>query len=771
MVKNPYQRIVNLTSLISFVLLLLAASVQAIAPGSGWKRTIGPNGEVRTLFGSESLPLPGTTPQARAQAFLRQQATTFRLSPDLAELELDAVRHDRLGDHVRFRHQIAGLEVVGEAAEVHLRGDRAYLTSSNVKALVLDPLFLALTREAALAVLLSLDGSGPQLSSLLPLSSKLPLTPTTPGEAVIWPVGERGLAAWRFQVSDARGLPYTALVDAESHVHLQPRFHDFNVPIYPKNPISTPVREIRTLTGLDASSMLKGPYADVKMKSTFGFRGPTAGTRIGEAGEGFRFHPGDGKMAAVNAFYHVNRVHDFYESLGVTGLDDYALPILVRFQYSDGQPFDSAVYAYPDPTTRGVLLIGVGPEGEDYGLDSDVLYHEYTHYTAAQINEGFTNSVSLENGALNEGFADFGASTLSGDACTAEFFSPLNDPEGRACLRDLRTRRRYPKDTGETTVRDRMSGYTGFTEPHVLGELISGTLWDLRNALGAEKSNHLFVSILSLLNGASGLPDVRATLLSADQQLYASADAATIEAVFDARGIGTQAAKYLAPDAFTTLNSKATVFIGPLFQGGGEFRAFLEPMDLGATLVAGRNYTLSGAVVDRTASSVTLKVLDALGQPMADLTKTQGVTSRTAAVDMLDGSLGEGRYFSFPLTFPQSAVGQTATLSMTFTTGTATWTNTASVQVVAESGPAPLLTPEPAQTEIRPLGDVDGDRRLTTADAVLALRLVVGLDPQEDARVLPADLYPAFDEGTTGDDRVSLPDVITLLRRIVGLKQ
>lgn len=58
-------------------------------------------------------------------------------------------------------------------------------------------------------------------------------------------------------------------------------------------------------------------------------------------------------------------------------------------------------------------------------------------------------------------------------------------------------------------------------------------------------------------------------------------------------------------------------------------------------------------------------------------------------------------------------------------------------------------------------GDVDGDGRLTTADARTALRIAVGLDPLTDKACALADL--------TGDRRVTTADARLILRKCIGL--
>lgn len=69
-------------------------------------------------------------------------------------------------------------------------------------------------------------------------------------------------------------------------------------------------------------------------------------------------------------------------------------------------------------------------------------------------------------------------------------------------------------------------------------------------------------------------------------------------------------------------------------------------------------------------------------------------------------------------------------------------------------------------------GDVNGDGRVTVADAVLALRLMLGLNPPTERAVLAADTAPPRSPiWASGDGRITVGDVILVLRRAIGLAQ
>jgi len=66
-------------------------------------------------------------------------------------------------------------------------------------------------------------------------------------------------------------------------------------------------------------------------------------------------------------------------------------------------------------------------------------------------------------------------------------------------------------------------------------------------------------------------------------------------------------------------------------------------------------------------------------------------------------------------------------------------------------------------------GDVNGDGRVSVGDAVLALRLAVGLDPPGGLSWLAADVIPAKEQTwLSGDGRVTLADALWILKKALG---
>jgi hypothetical protein len=68
-------------------------------------------------------------------------------------------------------------------------------------------------------------------------------------------------------------------------------------------------------------------------------------------------------------------------------------------------------------------------------------------------------------------------------------------------------------------------------------------------------------------------------------------------------------------------------------------------------------------------------------------------------------------------------------------------------------------------------GDGNDDGKLNTDDATLALRMVVGLEAVTPRRLRALDVFPKKDgKFMQGDGKVTVPDVLRLLRRAIGIE-
>jgi Zn-dependent metalloprotease len=156
-----------------------------------------------------------------------------------------------------------------------------------------------------------------------------------------------------------------------------------------------------------------------------------------------------------NTYYQVNVVHSFIKALdpGYTNLD---------FPLTANVNLNQTCNAYWDPGTNSVNFFMAGGGCSNTGEIADVIYHEYGHGIT-----DFLYRPSAPSGAMHEGWSDYIAATITNQPLIGRGFYS-NDPD--RYLRSVRNHMYYP---------DSVTG-----EPHNDGLIISGALWDLREALG-----------------------------------------------------------------------------------------------------------------------------------------------------------------------------------------------------------------------------------------------------------------------------------------------
>ena len=169
-----------------------------------------------------------------------------------------------------------------------------------------------------------------------------------------------------------------------------------------------------------------------------------------------------------NVFYHINRAHDFFIKGSPFDISSMNYQTIAYVQYT------GTCNAFSDG--MNVYFFGKGGGCEATSLYSDIIYHEYTH---SVVDHVYTTTLPYrdESGALNEGWADYFASSINGNPCIAEGF--YGD-----CLRNLTDIYRYPEDI--------------MGEVHDDSRIVAGASWDLKQALGADIADALFINAMKL---------------------------------------------------------------------------------------------------------------------------------------------------------------------------------------------------------------------------------------------------------------------------------
>jgi hypothetical protein len=159
----------------------------------------------------------------------------------------------------------------------------------------------------------------------------------------------------------------------------------------------------------------------------------------------------------VNAYYHVNRIHDYQKKQypTFTGMD-IALPTNV-----DVTGTCNAFY-----NGSSINFYAAGGGCNSFTYNGDIIYHEYGH----GINDKFYNwqgAGTMNNGALNEGEADCWGMSVSHDPVLGQGSMPGN---GGIIRRYDQAPKVYPQDI--------------VGEVHADGEIIAGAWWDVSQFSG-----------------------------------------------------------------------------------------------------------------------------------------------------------------------------------------------------------------------------------------------------------------------------------------------
>ena len=544
------------------------------------------------------------------------------------------------------------------------------------------------------------------------------------------------------------------------------------VSVYPKDQRTTPIRVWRPLPPVDGSGFLRNSVFElftggtIRLSSNIDQRSSVEGSLpVQDESNRFRFEPRDARWIAVHAYYHLNRAYEYFRLHGLSSWEDYRLPVHVQVRLPGGRryvnSFSGNVFRR-ESTRHNFLAFGELPDGKNFALDTEVIDHEFGHYLQDRLNPGYFRPALLEpfpeSRAVAEALAEYTAMTLQDDPCLGQYvaYHLLQ----RECFRTATNPRRYPEDVGESARTDGRGPYTGWADFRTQPEVLLGALWDLRRLLGPEIMDRLFIDMMPRLEGAGHFRDVLRAFLAADAALYQGRYAPEIIRAFDHRGITEELPPYLTPDA---LNQEATLLKVTLgvVSGGA-----VSPRLQAATFVAGRSYTLSGGVEDRAAETAVLALLDMISQPIPNMESRQTIRSRSVQITTSGGKTVTGRSFSFPLKFTPEQVGLVKSLSLTLEKPGESRTAVVPISVTPERGPLEPLSPDDVAPPIRPLGDVNGDAKLTMEDVVLGLRRIVGLEPWGDE--ISLDLGRTWPNGTTGDDEQAIGDLISLLRRVGG---
>lgn len=462
------------------------------------------------------------TPRSAAEAFLKSIAQQLLLHDDLRSLKFDKVVESPLGAHVFFQQYQDKKPITGAWVKVDLdRQNRAYHFTNNAMPAKLLEKSVEKTEKR---VLTEAEAQKKALASVKATPSRVRGKITS--ELVNFPVGKTLQAAWKF-VIPVSTPPHDWRIYVRAHggaiLHKEDMIKTATGKgmVFDPNPVVTlndimlrdskPVPDAAyeqvQLHGVATSGLLDGPYVSTSKTKK----------RAKSTSHTFLFKRNNAGFKEVMAYFHIDRMQRYIQSLGFKNVNRRAIPVNIA-----GQKDDNSFYS---PANKS-LSFGTG--GVDDAEDAEIILHEYGHSIQDAQVPGF--GASEEAGAMGEGFGDYLAATVFNDAkpahlqnCVGSWDATAYSKDDPPCLRRLDSKKQYPKD---------MKG-----EVHEDGEIWSACLWEIRQAMGRKAADKLILSHHFLLQKDASFQDAAEALIQADQQLNGGKNGSAIRGIFVRRGI------------------------------------------------------------------------------------------------------------------------------------------------------------------------------------------------------------------------------------------
>ncbi len=294
------------------------------------------------------------------------------------------------------------------------------------------------------------------------------------------------------------------------------------------------------LTSLGDTDALTGSFFQVANCDTQAGGGCAGSQRARANAEGdFLFEPDraafDDAFAEVNAYHHLSVSAEYHRTRH--GFEwrcssQPSMRVFVNYTEAPLTPYDNAAFNPASGGECGFLLFGQG-NGSDFAYDADVVAHEFGHAVTDQVSGivGFVSDalgVNYEPLAVNEGTSDYWAGTLQGDPEIAESFAGLDAFGAHASLRVIDNDLACPSDL--------------FGEGHLDGRLWAGLAWELRAALGPDKTDALLFATVASMTEDPSLSTASALLVGTAMAMVSmgtleATDLALIEDRAQARGL------------------------------------------------------------------------------------------------------------------------------------------------------------------------------------------------------------------------------------------
>jgi MYXO-CTERM domain-containing protein len=410
-------------------------------------------------------------------------------------------------------------------------------------------------------------------------------------QLVFWPSANGVVLAWTLYARPLYAGPYApyVVVDAKTGeviVRYNAALTVHQAKVYPTNPVKSPVTTQVTVPLPSGATTVSSPLIkarnciDTKKTKPISFGGFTVDIHACElfhtatAAQGsldFNQTPAEDTapedpFAELHIGYHAMRVYQMFQGYQANfTVQATPLDVVANVRMPQGlnnfdlqkmsdpnlplEPFQNAFFSPADPNNAIASLFGVTGAGlyfgqgpnKDYSYDADVIYHEFGH-AVINVTAKLAGTPHLDEygvvyspGGMNEGFADYFSSALSGDPDVGEHVIKDYDPAGTA-IRSLANPDACPTAIGG--------------EVHQDATLFSGALWDVRVALNADQKPQLDLAVFTALNtvpsGDMSYDEMAKLIIAAVQASPLGATGAqSLEQAFTKRGVLPQCTRIL----------------------------------------------------------------------------------------------------------------------------------------------------------------------------------------------------------------------------------
>jgi Zn-dependent metalloprotease len=300
---------------------------------------------------------------------------------------------------------------------------------------------------------------------------------------------------------------------------------------YPSNPVRGDAQQVPLDNLTSPTSLVSAQTAVFSYYPALtGQADPNTFVQLAQREDGnFFFKGGDPRFSEVQLYYGMERVNARFRALGWPGYDQ-PLPGIVLYQDYDSKQgkfvgSNNAFFTSQGPGPDGGMFFYLTANNGDTSLDTDVIFHEYTHSIVNWL-VGPNQTVAFQ--ALNEGTADYFSDSF------------LNDPVmGEFAARIFGSRTPYIR-RGDNTLK---WPYSTVGEAHTDGNIWSGALWDVRAALGPEMADNIAINAVAMLDGSAEFYDAASAAVEAAGYLYGEDAASVVADIMASRGIYSDAAE------------------------------------------------------------------------------------------------------------------------------------------------------------------------------------------------------------------------------------